>query len=360
MPSSLLTNTASYLGMASVGLLLLPMQWTNIIRRKPSSPGTEIDMVAMGAGQNTKDYSLLPDDDEDLENDHDVIDRSVNETQHDVNYKSIIRISSLDVCANFLLTIGFFYIGSGMFQVIYSSVVVWCAILSFFFLQRKISLVQWFCIIGVSFGLGISAVGIESSDQGEHKAPPPTTTTSGPVLLHSFNLSSTGFGTMLTFVATFLYSCVYVLSDKILSTKNHPNINPPSPEKTCFLVGSCCSSFSLVYLLVYTIPNWDKLVMQEMITKKSDITTPVIIIIYILLIFAAFIHNFAYFSLMQSTGNISTGLLNSLRAIVVFGLSHLLFCKIDPGQCFNIWKGWSALVVIGCVTVFSVSKAREK
>jgi drug/metabolite transporter (DMT)-like permease len=45
-----------------------------------------------------------------------------------------------------------------MYQVIYSSVVVWCAILTFIFMKRALTKVQWVAIIGTSIGLGISSL----------------------------------------------------------------------------------------------------------------------------------------------------------------------------------------------------------
>jgi drug/metabolite transporter (DMT)-like permease len=46
-----------------------------------------------------------------------------------------------------------------MYQVIYSSIVIWCAILTRIFLSRKLNNIQWLAIVGVTFGLAISAVG---------------------------------------------------------------------------------------------------------------------------------------------------------------------------------------------------------
>lgn len=71
---------------------------------------------------------------------------------------AIIKLASLDIIASFALTIGFSIIGSGMYQVIYSSVVVWCAIFTWFFMGRTLSRVQWMAIIGTSLGLGISSL----------------------------------------------------------------------------------------------------------------------------------------------------------------------------------------------------------
>lgn len=71
---------------------------------------------------------------------------------------SIIKLASLDIISSFALTIGFSIIGSGMYQVIYSSVVIWCAIFTWFFMGRALSQIQWLAIIGTSIGLGISSL----------------------------------------------------------------------------------------------------------------------------------------------------------------------------------------------------------
>ncbi|CAG8778423.1 6830_t:CDS:2, partial [Racocetra persica] len=283
-----------------------------------------------------KEYQLLPsgDSEDTLENTNDKFSNQ----KEVVNYNFIIAASLLDVTANFALTIGFFYVGSGMFQVIYSSVVIWCAILSLIFLGRKLSAVQSLCIIGVFVGLALSALGISQNQDDQHTIPPPTTAT-GPTILHSFNMSSTMFGMILTSFATFGYACVYVVSDQIFIVRV-PNELPPPPEKACFLVGSCCSCLTMLYVIFYTIPNWNSLVTEEIAKKAGYADTFTIIIIYLILVFASFVHNLAYYQLIKRIGNVSTGLLNSIRAIVVFGLSHVMFCKMDDGQCFNVWKGW--------------------
>jgi drug/metabolite transporter (DMT)-like permease len=45
-----------------------------------------------------------------------------------------------------------------MYQVIYSSVVVWCAILTWLFMGRALTTMQWLAIIGTSVGLGVSSL----------------------------------------------------------------------------------------------------------------------------------------------------------------------------------------------------------
>jgi drug/metabolite transporter (DMT)-like permease len=55
-----------------------------------------------------------------------------------------------------------------MYQVIYSSVVIWCAILSYLTMGRTLTPLQWMAIVGTSIGLAISAMG-NTSPAGDCK-----------------------------------------------------------------------------------------------------------------------------------------------------------------------------------------------
>lgn len=86
-----------------------------------------------------------------------------------------------------------------MYQVIYSSVVIWCAILTWLFMKRSLSIMQWIAIFGTSTGLAISSMGnFSSSAQVDEQSAAKTT-----LLM---------FGTLMTLGGTFFY-CKF---DKII------------------------------------------------------------------------------------------------------------------------------------------------
>ncbi|KAF9191968.1 hypothetical protein BGZ50_008913 [Haplosporangium sp. Z 11] len=243
-----------------------------------------------------------------------------------------IQVAVMDVIANGLITIGFFYVGSGMYQVIYSSIVIWCAILTRIFLSRKLNNIQWVAIVGVTFGLAISAFGTVQDVSPD-----------GPVQ----SWLEKSFGALITLGATFLYSCVYVLSDKVLSTFKPK----PIPEKVCTMVGTYASLLTFVYLCLHTFPKWKTEVMDVVATNQGNWAG--IIIVYPLLTISSMLHSLNYYVLLSRINNIAVGILQSLRAVLVFVMSHYLFCHVSSTQCFNEWKFVSAIVVIGCVTLFS-------
>ncbi|KAF9212650.1 hypothetical protein BGZ59_006480 [Podila verticillata] len=248
----------------------------------------------------------------------------------------VIQVAVMDVIANALVTIGFFYVGSGMYQVIYSSIVIWCAILTRIFLSRKLNNVQWVAIVGVTMGLAVSAVGTVQN-------------VSSDGAVQSWLEKS--FGALITLGATFLYACVYVLSDKVLSTFEPK----PIPEKVCSMVGGYASLLTLVYLCVYTFPNWQTEVVD--LVKTHDGNWLGILFVYPLLTISSMLHSLNYYVLLSRINNIAVGILQSLRAVLVFVMSHYMYCGISSTQCFNQWKFLSAIIVIGCVTLFSFNSA---
>ncbi|KAG0020766.1 hypothetical protein BGZ81_009200 [Podila clonocystis] len=248
----------------------------------------------------------------------------------------VIQVAVMDVIANALVTIGFFYVGSGMYQVIYSSIVIWCAILTRIFLSRKLNNVQWVAIVGVTVGLAVSAVGTVQN------ASPDGTVQSW---------LEKSFGALITLGATFLYACVYVLSDKVLSTFEPK----PIPEKVCSMVGGYASLLTLVFLCVHTFPNWQTEVVD--LVQSHNGSWLGILFVYPLLTISSMLHSLNYYVLLSRINNIAVGILQSLRAVLVFVMSHYMYCGISSTQCFNQWKFISAIIVIGCVTLFSFNSA---
>lgn len=288
-----------------------------------------------------------------------------------------------------------------MYQVIYSSIVIWCAILTRIFLGRELNNIQWLAIVGVTLGLAVSAVGTVqdvSPDDGpvqsckstyclvmlkctylvdglysapmertlwstlglsldhnvrafgereEAKANEPTWPLTS-FFLHTLGLEKS-FGALVTLGATFLYACVYVLSDKVLSTFKPK----PIPEKVCSMVGSYASLLTFLYLCFHTFPNWQTEVMD--VVQDHHGSWVGIILVYPVVTISSMLHSLNYYVLIARINSVAVGIMQSLRAVLVFVMSHYLFCSVSTTQCFNEWKFFSAIVVIGCVTLFSVS-----
>merc|ERR1719219_3186938 len=75
---------------------------------------------------------------------------------------------------------------------------------------------------------------------------------------------------------------------------------------------------------------------------------------------ANFRHNLTYFMLLGSSGSVSTGINQSLRAVCVFVISAVCFCDIQQSQCFNSYKFLSLVVVIGGVLRYAQVSMNEQ
>eukprot|EP01090_Pellita_catalonica_P021523 TRINITY_DN8085_c0_g1_i5.p1 TRINITY_DN8085_c0_g1~~TRINITY_DN8085_c0_g1_i5.p1 ORF type:complete len:393 (-),score=24.87 TRINITY_DN8085_c0_g1_i5:339-1517(-) len=267
-------------------------------------------------------------------------------------------IALIDCLAQVIEMLGIIMAGSGLFQVVYSSVVIFTALLSRVMLQRQLSLRKWLGIVIITMGLMFSAMGAFQGNvhDGAHsisdKHVAQTTATNVLVDMSdsmqlAYKKHSQGVGIVMTLCCTFLFAINYVLSESLLTTAS----NAPSPLAIQSFTGSVLFCFSMGYCLIYTVPNWDQLVVQSIRSHKGSIAS--IVILYTGLVIAAFLHCITYYTLLSSLGATSTGVLQSLRAVSVFGMSAWLFCETHHAQCFNTYKGISTFFVVMGILFFS-------
>ncbi|KAJ3145587.1 hypothetical protein HDU86_000864 [Geranomyces michiganensis] len=237
-----------------------------------------------------------------------------------------ILIAVMDVGGNLILTAGSFIVGSGLYQVIYASIVGITAVMSFAFLGRNLSSMGWICVGVIMIGMSVTALG---------SAPLQGAGSEHNILF--------GFG--LTFFGTCIYAGVYTINDYLLSGSG----SRMTPRAQCFWVGFYSTLFTLLVIVLVSIPT----------LRTMPLSDPGVISMYLALIASSLGHNVTYFQLLESTGAVATGVLQALRAVLVFGLSHLLYCKQDAVQCFMPAKGAATLIVVAGVIGFSIAKAKK-
>jgi drug/metabolite transporter (DMT)-like permease len=197
-----------------------------------------------------------------------------------LNHSAFFTVAVLEVLGNSTLTVGLFLIGSGvllihslkMYQVIYSSVIVFTAILSSILLRKQLSRLQWVAVIVITLGLSISALSSSTS-----KA-------SNPIL-----------GFFVCLAGTLFLAGVYTLNEHHLSTANR-NYATPTPHQQSFYVGLYSTILILIVILFVSIPS-----ISELPLLRSSVISG-----YLSLILASFGHSLAYFELVKSTGAVAT------------------------------------------------------
>lgn len=243
---------------------------------------------------------------------------------------TFIQIGLLDVAGNTLTVVGLTYSGSGIYQVVYSSVVLFGALFSKLLLGKSLNKSQWIGLMTIVLGLSLSALG--------------STATPG---------NNQTLGIILTLLGTMLYGLSYVAAEKTLNT-----IDAPTSSQLQVFSSLVGLGVLFTYFLVYVSPNWYELFTKPVIEKQGHM--PTILLLYLSLMFSGLLQNYAYFKIIGSSGAVTTGVLQALRAIAVFVLSSILFCSTDSNQCMNMYKTISAAFVVLGVIYYSRSNIQEE
>jgi len=247
--------------------------------------------------------------------------------------KGIYIITTFEVLGNVLSTIGLSIIGSGIYQVIHAGVIVFNAIFSKYFLNKTLNIKQWIAVIGIAVGLSLSAIGKDGK-------------LTSPIIL---------IGIVINLLGTIFYSIVYVLNEKHLKLPGGP-----STVQQSSWIGTSASSICLVYIILYTLPHYQTLIVDKVKENYGGQPYGWIYISYILLLLLHFLHAYTYFWILESSGAVTTGVLQALRAVTVFFFSSYFFCEIDNAQCLTIYKVESCLAVVTGVLFYSMASRVKK
>lgn len=257
------------------------------------------------------------------------------------HHKRFALIATFEVLGNVLGVLGLIFAGSGLFQVVYASVVIFTALFSKTFLGRNPQPKQWLCLFLITLGLAISAFGNSSSLNSDTTASNSDTT------------RETFIGMTLTLFCAILYASSYVGVEFTLSEPE-----APSERNIQAFTGLYGLTIISVYILVHTIPNWNTLVLANIEAKKGSLSW--VFIAYALLSLSSFLHGISYYKLVGSVGSVSTGVLQSLRAISVFAISSLAFCGSHAEQCVTNAKILSMIIVCAGLTGYSAYAAPKR
>jgi drug/metabolite transporter (DMT)-like permease len=156
-----------------------------------------------------------------------------------------------------------------------------------------------------------------------------------------------------TLMSCTVFALNYVLIESIITAPSAPPGQVVQGYAGLYSLGLIS-----IYIVLHTLPNWHTLV-TENVTKSHGNWT-FIVFVYIGKTCAAFFHSYSYYKLVSLVGAVSTGVLQSLRAVSVFLISALLFCKLHHEQCYNVMKAVSALVVVSGLYYFSHLKMKEQ
>jgi len=106
--------------------------------------------------------------------------------------------------------------------------------------------------------------------------------------------------------------------------------------------------------LCYTVPHWDKIAEP---LEDAGTTAGGAAVLLGAVALGNFVHSVSFFYLLTSIGAVSTGILKSLQAVIVFTLAHFMYCERDQAQCITPVKGASLAIVVCGVMTYAAATA---
>ncbi|KAJ3192498.1 hypothetical protein HK101_006388 [Irineochytrium annulatum] len=251
----------------------------------------------------------------------------------EVSHRGVLGVSVFEVGGNVVLAAGLFLTGSGLYMVLYSSIIVFTALGNRVFLKRTMSIRQWAAVLTISIGLSLTSIGMDKHDNHKPDEEPSN---------HRVAL-----GIFVSLLGTWIHSWVYTLNDHLLS--NGATASPPRAQ--CVWVGFYSTTLTACLILIFSVPT--------LIAMLPQLSSPSVALMYLFLMLCSLGHSVSYFELVGSTGGVATGVIQALRAVGVFGLSHLWYCGRDEAQCYTGWKGVATVVVVSGVMAFAWAKSLD-
>eukprot|EP00943_MAST-04B_sp_MAST-4B-sp1_P003916 g3916.t1 len=144
--------------------------------------------------------------------------------------------------------------------------------------------------------------------------------------------------------------------------KSHTNkvvvLPPPSRGIFIFYISIFCLFYLLMYIIIFTIPHWEKQVLEPIEAKGVD--TVEVFGLYLIICIAGIAQNVGYFDAIMQKGVVFVGVISTLVTVVVFCCSSYFFCNVDIDQCGTLMKSMSCLVVVFGVLGYNLSDSENK
>lgn len=237
-------------------------------------------------------------------------------------WSAVLLLTVLDLASARLTNQGMIDAGSTVYTVVHCSGTVFTALFAVFLLRRHINSTQWFGILIISIGLCVISFGMKNE---------------GNAMID---------GILFILLGSVFHSLSYIVIEYSLVIVD----NPVTPEFLCGMLGLTGCFLNITWQCVYTIPNYNVLVIQSVKEHNGDALT--IILAYIALTVASCVSSTCFYNLLTKAGSSTTGVIKALQAVLTFVTSHYAFCRSDASQCFTATKGASLAIVLLGVLIY--------
>ena len=224
-------------------------------------------------------------------------------------WRQLVVLCAVDVFSQFLCQYGLSVAGSSLYIIMYSSSVVWIAILSRLVLGRKLAPTQWLGCCVVVGGLAITGGNLAVSLSGTSHL-------------------DIAVGGLMILLGSASHAFTWVLCEQVLKQPN-----PVLPEALSAFMGFAGVATFSSWQLVYTWPRADELISKPIASHGGH--TLAIAAAYVILTVASLAHAVTFYHLVGQMGCVTAGVSKGTQAVAVFVFSHVLYCGAQESQCMG-------------------------
>eukprot|EP00927_Polykrikos_kofoidii_P075160 TRINITY_DN71235_c0_g1_i1.p1 TRINITY_DN71235_c0_g1~~TRINITY_DN71235_c0_g1_i1.p1 ORF type:complete len:340 (-),score=48.39 TRINITY_DN71235_c0_g1_i1:234-1253(-) len=216
---------------------------------------------------------------------------------------------------NFFSQTAIIKIGSGMYQVIYSFVVVMNALPGHFCMGKKLNTARWIALFLIVASVAFSAAAqlrLPGTDFGNQMA-----------------------GIISALLATVFVSVVYVAANVLLEEPWEKPVQ--KPLVLAQMLGTAEVSIVALYFAWHVVPNWDRLVADNV---RDDLTVQECLAFYVAYLLVCGVHQYAFYysCSLGPTGAVTAGVNKCAQTAILFFLSDWLYCSVKESQCLSTMK----------------------
>lgn len=252
----------------------------------------------------------------------------------------------MDIFSYAALFVGVALAGAQTKSILYSSSILWSAVLSRILLGRVLSMMQWGSICLLFLGLALK------SGAG--------TATAGADLDSSFLM-----GVCCILGGCFMHALANVQNEALIRQGRI------QAKNLCIMVGIYSTliwlglySCGLIIperinkVWVYTSDNFtfDSLMVQDRAAGLPMSSGPA----WVGFVFCTAVHAGAFFSLLGSVGSVSSGIVKGATVAAYVLLSGTIFCSVNSSYCLNWRTLCSAAVCVSSVIAYSLATTQAK
>ncbi|CBZ49934.1 conserved hypothetical protein [Neospora caninum Liverpool] len=151
-------------------------------------------------------------------------------------WRKAFFVAGIDLLHQVAEKAGLVLCGSGAYVLVSSSSIVWTAVISACVLRRQFSSLQWLSLLLICGGISMKAADLTFE-------------------LHNEEC----LGVIITFLSAILQGLTFVVNEKFMTSST----NPVSGPAIVFMMGVICSSLMLAWTCIWTLPNFQTLIVNR-------------------------------------------------------------------------------------------------